>query len=475
MKYMKKLYLLITLITASFSSNAQYSICTQYGNLTDCDTMSKGFFLVWWDKQANYSADAAVLLDSMTIYRDYCLNILAMQDPPNPGNGCFYNIYLHTPTDIFPNTWAMGQGTDSLGNPYLAIPIGQQNNWLGVSHETFHVFQYSATAPGFAYGGDSQWYTEASANWFAAKRNSAHDEAFLVSEILVRLPHVSLWLSFDNFPGWYPLNWQRQVHQYGLSNWLYYLTDIEGVDDSIITSGMYSTTTELPQEYFYNRIGGDTIRDYFLNWAAHMTNEFDYLTPAQNTRQILEWNTYSDPLDDNEYVETFSDTGTSGWYRPDTSLTTCAWAFNTYKITNTTPSIYTFSLRGDSTGSEGTPSYFTGTVVLQSAIGTTFHPLNMMNELEGAVTISMTPADTVAYLIIASTPETFTGVSQHFNYEINIGFTNTTDINKYEPNFKKIEAARYNALGQKVDKSFKGLQIVVYTDGSTRRVMNNNE
>jgi hypothetical protein len=59
----------------SFSEvKAQYTINNVYGNLTDCDTMTRGIYIVWWDNDFNFSAQADVLLDSMISYRNTCLN-----------------------------------------------------------------------------------------------------------------------------------------------------------------------------------------------------------------------------------------------------------------------------------------------------------------------------------------------------------------------------------------------------------------
>ena len=453
------------------NGQAQYTINSEYGNLIDCDTVTSGIYIVWWDNGWDYQADAELLLTYMESYRDVCLNDLSMQDPPNPTDGYYYNVYLHHSGDIFPNGWGNGQGTDTNGYPYLTLPIGAHNDWVNVAHETFHVFQYSGTSPGFSYSGDSQWYIEAAANWFAALQNANDDRAFLEAESLVRIPHVALWLSYDNFPSSYPQNWQRYVHQYALALFLYYLSEETDVPDNIITDGLYAGTTELPQEYFFNQIGGSVFRNHFIDWAAHMTNHFDFLPSNQINRFELEWNDYADPLDDNEFVDIYQDTGSDGWYRPENEFATAAWAFNTYKINNESNDSYTFELNSDLFGSEGAPSYFQGKVIVQNTnTGTTFYDLDMSSDQEGSLTLIVTPQDTTIYFIVASMPEVFTGVEQIYSYEMRItkGILGLNDF-QLDSNPKKI-IGRFDVLGRKVTETDKGIQIILYDDGSSKKI-----
>ena len=156
--YYSRISFLFLLVFLFWSNTfAQYAIKSEFGNLTDCDTTTSGIYIVWWDNDWNYQADAEMMLSYMNTYREVCLNELDMQDPPNPTDGYYYNVYLHHSGDIFPDGWGNGQGTDANGYPYLTLPIGAHNDWMNVAHETFHVFQYSGTSPGFAYSGVSDY------------------------------------------------------------------------------------------------------------------------------------------------------------------------------------------------------------------------------------------------------------------------------------------------------------------------------
>lgn len=453
------------------TSNAQYTINTEFGNLTQCDTVSSGIYIVWWDNNWGFQEDAELLLSNMENYRDVCLNDLGMQDPPNPIDGYYYNVYLHQNGDIFPNDWGNGQGTDTNGYPYLTLPIGAHNDWINVGHETFHVFQYSGNSPGFSYSGDSQWYIEAAANWFAAIQNPNDDRAFLEAESLVRLPNVALWLSYDNFPDDYPENWQRYVHQYALALFLYYLSEETDVPDNIITDGLYAGTTELPQEYFFNQIGGTIFRNHFIDWAAHITNHFDFLPANQIARFEYEWEDYADPLDDNEFIEIYDDTGSNGWVRPENDKVTTGWSFNTYKINNESTDSYTFELNGDMHGSEGSDSYFQGKVIVENTeTGTLFYDLDKSSDIESSLSIDLTPEDTTIYFIVASMPEFFTDVEQVYSYEMRItkGILGLDDF-QLNPNPKNI-IGRFDMLGRRITKDYKGIQILLFDDGSSKKI-----
>ncbi len=474
---MKKIIYTSLLLSLVAQANAQFTIHSVFGNLTDCDTMTRGIYIVWWDHDFNYTGQVHILLDSMTNYRNICLNELGMADPPNPVDGYYYNVYIHTPgndNDIFKQYgWGNGQGTDTNGYPFLTLPNGVLNDWVNNAHETFHIFQYNGNSPGFEYSGDSQWYIEGTANWFAGKQNLTAPRAWVEAESLVRVPQVPLWLSYNNYPSYYPSNWQRYVHQYASALLMYYLSDVAGVPDNTIVEGFFNGTTEVPQEYLFHTIGPSVFRNDFIDWAAHMTNQFDFILPQQAATNEHEWNDYADPGDNNEFVQVYQNTGSGGWYRPDDSLTTTAWSFNTYKILNTISETYTFEVNGDATGSYGDAAYFQGKVLVQnSATGPQFYDLAMTSDVQGSLTLQTSPSDTAIFFIVASMPETFRDanpVFQTFSYEINIttGVSATSDPNPAKP---KIEVARFNLLGQRVNKDFQGIQVIVFDDDSVKKV-----
>ncbi|MCB0520033.1 MAG: hypothetical protein H6577_14550 [Lewinellaceae bacterium] len=471
---LKAILIVLTLLFSFPSANAQFTINNVFGDLSECDTMTKGIFIVWWDKDFDLADKADELLDTMLSYRSVCLNDVGMMDPPNPMDGFYYNVYLHGSGFFSSFGWGNGQGTDSNGYPFLTLPTGLANDWPNTSHETFHVFQYNSNSPGFAYSGDSQWFIEASANWFAARQNPDANRRFVEAESLVRLPQVPFWLSYDNFPADYPQNWQRYVHQYALALHLYYLTEVAGVPEDVVTSGLYSGTNELPQEYMYNLIGADNYRQYFIDWATHMTNDFDFIPAIQAATNLNEWNTYADPDDDNEYIAIYENQGTGGWFSPGEDEGTHAWSFNTYKLINSQTKTYTFEVNGIPVGNYGDAAFFQGQVLVRNSdTGASFHDLNMMNNLDGSLSLDLTPQDTAVYFIIASMPEVFRDDNptfQSFPYQMRIEATETTAVSEpIIPTFKT-EIGRYNLLGQEVAENAGGLQLVLFDDGTVEKV-----
>jgi hypothetical protein len=217
--------------------------------------------------------------------------------------------------------------------------------------------------------------------------------------------------------------------------------------------------TESPQEYLYNQLGGVEYRNNFIDWAARMVNDFDFIPENQREANELEWLSYADPDDDNEYTRVFDDNGSNGWYQPDNEFITNAWSFNTYKLENTSATNYTFEINGNTNGIFGSPAYFQGKILVKNIDGNnTFYDLSMSNDANGSLSIDVTSLDSEIYFIIASMPEYFEEINQEFQlfpYQIKItnnilGVSNfnTTNFIKAYPNpvenILRVELEEYN-------------------------------
>lgn len=408
------------------NNESQYKIKDVFSDLNKTTYFAKDIFVVWWDNKTNRLDEADTLLDEMIILKDIILNDYCLQLPQSIIDGYFINIYLHADGGFYDSYgWGNGVGTDSNWYPYLTLPYWIITDKLNTSHETFHLFQHNLNSSGFRYEGDKQWYTEATANWFAYKQNPSAPRTFVTSEILARVPHVPIWTGWFNRPNSFPQNWQRENHQYALGQFLFYLTEEVGLSNCQLTNGYYANTTLNPQEYLYNNLGGNNLRNYFFQWAASVVNDFDFnfMIQYQKNTALQEWNTYADIFDDNEYLEVFNSIQLD-WYRPSETKVTNAWSFNTYKFLNSSNRNYTLEFNGDINGSYGTNSFFKGKVIVRNQNGTIKkYDLEMTNDYQGSLSLNLENSDIEVFLIVVSMPEVFEDNNseyQTFSYEFRI-------------------------------------------------------
>ena len=318
-----------------------------------------------------------------------------MSDPPNPSNGFFYNVYIHHDQDqgdqdLFPNGWAYGQGTDPFGLPFLTVPYGGIYSKT-LYHEGFHIFQYASNSPGFAYSGDTQWYIESSAQWYMANYFPNDVGTYVQAGAIIGNPQLALWHSFANEAPDDPnahdgrAGWMYGVRQYGMHTLLMFLTEVKGVDRSFITDGFYAMTDLSPQEYLFTKIGPDTFRSHFADWAAHNTIGLDYLMQEQVDRALLEITLAGDWDYFRPSVWYSENSGTNGeWVQPEEALAARGWAYNVFNISNTLTTTYSFQLQGESVGSQGAPSYFVGRiVVVNKDAGPRYYQMEMSNSVTG--------------------------------------------------------------------------------------------
>ena len=124
---------LCRLYTADILGLSRHTLCYHQGHL--CYLFDHG-------------QDAEPLFETLDYIREDCLFNLGMADPPNPSAGFYYNVYIHHgDQDLFPDGWALGQGTDPYGFPFLTVPHGSLPSH-SIYHEGFHIFQYRANSPG---------------------------------------------------------------------------------------------------------------------------------------------------------------------------------------------------------------------------------------------------------------------------------------------------------------------------------------
>jgi hypothetical protein len=401
------------------SQGKELQLRTLYGSTTTCNYITGDIFAVWWDKNYDYSEGAKNVLNSLINTRNTCLNSFGMKDPKGTDK-YYYNVYIHNNgPDLFPNDWAQGQDTDNDGYPFLTIPAKLTSpDYHGHVHEGFHIFQYNANSPGLAYKGDSQWFIEATANWYVNIMYPNDLDGFVCGQAVTAISQVPMWYSFENKKPGDKNSWLRDDHQYGMNLYLYYLTEVCKVPRYTIAHSFYDNVTLLPQEYLYSALGGPDMRKYFVDWAIHNAVGFDYLSTAQVERLKKEFQRYGDPKDDHSVVEKYNDTGTDGkWIRVPEIETPGGWAYNVYEIHNTISGTYIINMEGDEYGSNGTPSRFT----VRAAVSTpnTFYSMDLKNDISGKLSLKTTPGNSTIWIVIASTPDHFTS-NQTYSYKLKI-------------------------------------------------------
>jgi hypothetical protein len=411
----------LALLISGLKVNA-LELRTLYGSTTTCNYLRKDIFVVWWDKNFDYREGAENVLNSLVKTRKVCLETFRMVDPKG-SDKYYYNVYIHNNgPDIYPDDWAQGQDTDKDGYPFLTIPYKLTSpDYHGHVHEGFHIFQYNANSPGFKYEGDSQWFIEATANWFVNIMYPNDLDGFICGQAVTAIPQVPMWYSFTNKMPGDKDSWTRDDHQYGMNIYLYYLTEVCRVSRYAIAHSFYANIDLLPQEYLYSTLGGQDMRKYYADWAIHSAVGFDYLSAVQVERLKKEFHKYGDPDDDHTIVASYNNTGTNGlWVDVPAHDTPCAWAYNVYEISNTMSGSYTVSMNGDEYGSKGTPSRFTvRAAVSRSGGSNSFYSMDMIHDIEGKMTLQVTPENSKIWIVIASTPDHFTS-NQAYPYKIKI-------------------------------------------------------
>ena len=381
---------------------------------SSANVTTEGIFAVHWNPSTGATEQkVSDLLDRLHEVRCLCLE-WGMEDPPTVGRNVYYNVF-------FEDGRGQGQGTH-MGLPYLNLPVTNP----AVEHEGFHIFQYDATAPGFEYAGDSQWFIETSAQWFKAYMKPTATSTFIEAMAILYNPHLALWHSFSNEAPGDPDSsmWTYGVRQYALGTWLYYLTEIAGVmKRAAIPAAFYTDTAMLPQEFFYRHVGEDVFRVAFADWAAHSCADFDYLTRSQERYARMHSNGFVYQQENlvAPFVAELSSEGTGGsWQSPPPELQPRGWSFNVVRVEYPTPGVYEMAIQGDAEGSLGAPSHFEARfVAMYGRDPAVFAAFDMVDELAGSATVEVAQGATELYLVIAAVPAHFTG-NQSYGYQYRV-------------------------------------------------------
>jgi hypothetical protein len=281
-----------------------------------------------------------------------------------------------------------------------------------------------------------------------------------------------MFLGTDNHPQSFPKNWQRTHHDQAMGLFFYYLTEVKKIKSDLFIRSFYDSVSLSPQEYLYNQLGGDNLRSYFMDFVSMLRTNTNYVTKGQQDAMNAAFSLFADTSDVHEFMLNLKDTGTADWYYSPQKTSPASWSFNTVRILNSQTDLYTFRLKSDQYGSSGHSSFLRGRVLLVGVNDTLSYDLNMTGSFESSVTVNADSGHRNIYLVLASMPASFGFASETYRYQLKIDKGPVTGIYEVmEPETERRVIGRFNMLGQEVGEDSEGIQVILYSDHVTRKIL----
>lgn len=375
-----------------------------------------GIWAVWYHPSFFGVADARLVANRLKDVRCKSVAELGLKDPPNLANNTAVNIYVYDPRggDGFENGWGNGVGTNIFDHPYMTLPAGAHEDIANLDHEGFHIFQYASDAPGYEYSGDSGWFIEATAEWYAVQRQPQMAGAYATAGAIAGNPHLALWHGFDNAKAGDPVHWMTETRQYGLHLYLNHLTTVAGLPARAITGGFYAGTRKLPQAYLAEAMGHVDKAAAYADFAAYLTASFAdgsngpmpawIMTQAQRDYAVAERATMiaDEPMRGivNDIAATIDFSEQRGvWVSPPSRLQPRPWAHNVIKLDGARDRA---QLTLDSPDADS----------LQMRVAMLRGQRWQIAPVQSGDILNLAGAD-LAYLVIAATPAVYQGATRH--------------------------------------------------------------
>lgn len=270
--------------------------------------LARGMWSIWYDPEHFDQSDARTTLNRLNAARCLATVQFGLEVPKSVRAGEMVNVYLHDPyaNDGFDDELGNGVGSDDREYPFMTLPLGAHEDASNVYHEAFHIFQFETTSTGFRYEGDSGWFVETTANWFAMEAGASPDVDFLTVSSIAAAPHLPLWHGFDHESPAIPDHWITGNRQYGQHLFLEYLVSRTSLNKGDILGSFYDGIAQSPQAHLAGLIGHDRFAEVFSDYAALLTAGFligegpmpDWvLSPAQRDRSLeeLRWAVSDEP------------------------------------------------------------------------------------------------------------------------------------------------------------------------------------
>lgn len=402
-----------------------------------------GSFAVWWDARFDAQAQAEDLI-AVAQQVEADLATLGIGRRGAASYGYYTNIYLHRGDDVFPTYFGNGtgyEGDDEGGGPvfaYLAYPFDEDlaANRVNLFHELFHVYQGAGSYHGVATTDEDgpferAWFIEAMAEWYQMSRVGREElRAFENVHAITATPEQPLWEFFPRFDTSdgslteaeaEAIDYAHGIRQYSNGSFLYYLTDVIGLDPRALLDAMYLQPQITPQQQLYGTIGADQFRGHYVAWALANTVGFDYIRTDQAQFAADTYRSFAEPapatLVRPHAIDAVGEAAL-GTLRPADGHRPGAWGYNVARLSALPAGSYTIQIAGDPAGRNGTSAHFEAAVAITAADGTHRQmPVPMTDAVNGTITVDVGAGDTEVLIVVASTPESFVG-DETFDYSI---------------------------------------------------------
>jgi len=402
-------------------------------NASSYTVITEGIYAYWWDTQFDYTEELPILkawIEALQVD----LNNLGIPNPTCFTEGFYTNIYIHNgKADSFPDEWGIGVGYDRLDLPYMTLPpdIAFKREDI-VAHELFHIFQSSSYYEFIDFERAAHWIVEGLAEWYRMRTFKDTDRAFINVDAIQATPDISLWQVDARFKineaeytedELFALGWVYGIRQYANGSFFYFLTEIKNISPTEVIQSMFHRQKITPQEYLFNSLGADNLRNLYTEWASRNSVGFDYL--PDNAFRFSGYTKIANLLPDREihekpFVHIVDDINASGSFAPDSLYQPKAWGYNVIKINNTSSATYSFNLHGNSTGNRGTSSHFEALLAVKKNDGSVmYHPFSMTDATKGSLSVNVSADDCELFLTITAVPELF-NTNESFNYFVDI-------------------------------------------------------
>ncbi len=305
--------------------------------------------------------------------------------------------------------------------------VNNGNFWL---HENFHSFQ--GPLKGFLGFGGNKWWLEATAEWGPNLVFPGVYDTLLAYYTMA--PHMPLWINqsaaVDDLAG----HQYKGGHQYGAYVFLWYLTTY--ITDKNMIGRVFNDprVSYRPQEALFDFLGDDPVtgeplmRKAFGDFASR-TITWDYelsdlFRKSENGSLLRIMNAAGLSLEeaDNRFPAVYDAGGTgNNWVGVPADHCPGSWGYNAYKCESVNSGNYTIEFKADD--SNNNSAYYEIRVVVYDPVSEERNYYSVNSVVNGQSVylnnISCDQGDEL-YLVVATTPDIFSGDTERFEYEYKI-------------------------------------------------------